>query len=212
METTRKYFMPGKVGWYFLIIFFTLNSGYVFYRNMGVPTNKELREYEDRLGEACIKYAKLYNTNTVYVPEVKTSLPAFPFLRDLIFICRYSTPYAAHLHFKLSSDDNRLIEILNSDRKYDLIRSRLTTQHLDAQSNRSINNCTANCGPISNYICQSLALMVNSARLIFNILEARVLSVISTGCAELVQNNLLLPPSGCLIPWINRFKILPLRS
>lgn len=125
MDTIKKYFLPRKVGWYFLIIFFTFNSGYVFHKNLGGPTNIELRTYEDRLGEACLTYAQLYKTSTVRLPDVKTSLPAYPFLRDLIYVCRYSVPYSAHLNFELSADDDRLIKILNSDRRYEPIRSRL---------------------------------------------------------------------------------------
>jgi hypothetical protein len=130
MEVIRKYFIPRKIGWYFLIAFFALNSGYVFHKNLSKATNLELRPlelraYEDRLGEVCIQYAKLYDTKVVNVPNMKTSLPAFPFLRDLIYICRYSTPHKAHLQFKLQTDDKRLIEILKSNPKYEAILNRL---------------------------------------------------------------------------------------
>jgi len=131
MMRISKYFQPEKIGWYFVILFVAINAGYTYHKNLnGIKGHirKDLRTYEDLLGEACVKFSRTFNTNNIAVPDVKTSLPDFPFLRDLIYICRYSTPYSAHLNFKLSADDNRLFEILKSDDKFKPVLNRLKNE------------------------------------------------------------------------------------
>jgi hypothetical protein len=86
-----------KIGYVLLLLFLTFNGRYVFHKNYieaSKPGPRELRMYEDLLGEASIEFSKVYNMNTVSIPNVETTLPAFFHSSiPLIFVARYSVPY-----------------------------------------------------------------------------------------------------------------------